>query len=296
MLDNFIHLYNIPLSLLGLSFVSTGAAFTYYRIDLSYNQNERLLNQDKQVHYNSFKSDFLVVLAERNYRYQVINMPDTWLFNTLYPNARSGDQKLNPQFEEFILFEENGQGFTEAMNTLSEVLGSKNGSRYYAGSYQPLNNLFLWLKEIIALDADVNLGFMAGESFKADFAQQTIGITKDIFFIVSCVNVFEGWRFFDNKQLRLWRKNIDRLDLIRSEAGQLSEFLTKGHQGGWCQDLIRGDLDAFKKLNLNNEMPDALKHNKHAKQYILEQFIVNGSTSLLKEDAQEALSTALQIK
>ena len=42
-LDTFVDVFSIPINLLGLSLVLSGAAFAYYRIELSYEQNERQL-------------------------------------------------------------------------------------------------------------------------------------------------------------------------------------------------------------------------------------------------------------
>ncbi len=233
-LENFIELYTIPLQLLGLTLVLVGASFTYYRIDLSFRQNERQI-------YNSFRDEFLHLLEAKPYKYKILDIPDIWLFNNLYPNAKKGDQDLLPEFEEFVTYEDevSHQGFFEAMKNLSNVLGTKD--QYYAGAHFPLGNMFLWLKEVIPIDADLNLGYLGGATFKGDYSNYIIDVSKDIFFIVNSVNAFEGWRFFNNKSKRIWRKNIDRLENIRQECELIEEFFDSANKAQWLKPLMIRD-------------------------------------------------------
>lgn len=292
-LENFVAIFNIPLSLLGLSFVATGAAFAYYRIELNYEQNERQLQQFTQSNYVSFRSEFLALISEIDYDFEVIDLPSSWLFNTLYPNAKSGDFKLNPEFEEFVLDKDDLQGFVGAMNALSETLTSHDGKRYWAGSHMPIANLFIWLRNIVTLDADVNFGFVSGASFTGEYSKNIIGIAKDILFIVSCVNTFEGWRLFENKDRRIWRKNIDRLTSVQEEAEALKEYLKNST---WLTVLMGNKLDVFEKVDILNDLPSNLRNNENAKHYIYECYTMGSFSSILSDEEKKALASSLHLR
>lgn len=288
-LENFIELYSIPLQLLGLTLVLVGAAFTYYRIELSYKQNERQI-------YNSFRDEFLNLLESNSYKYKILDIPDISLFNKLYPNSKNGDQNLTADFEEFITYKDEmaHQGFTEAMNNLSDVLGTKN--QYHAGAHQPLGNMFLWLRDIIPIDADLNLSYMAGDSFKGKYAKYIIDVSKDVLFIVSNVNVFEGWRFFDNRSKRNWRKNIDRLDNIIKECEYIDEFFANANNNQWVSTLMKRDYATFKTYNLQDVMPEAIINNIQAKEYIFESYTDKKGMGIITEaEAVELLKEKLNV-
>lgn len=280
-LDNFTEFYSIPLQLFGLILILVGASFTYYRIDLSYRQNERQI-------YSSFKDEFLSVLEAKKYEYKILDVPDIWLFNNLYPNAKNGDQELTTEFEDFIIYEDelSHQGFVEAMKNLGKVIRIKD--QYFAGAHSPLGNMFLWLREIIPIDADLNIGYMGGAKFEGKYSEYIIDLSKDIFFIVTSVNAFEGWRFFDNKSKRTWRKNIDRLENITKECEQINVFFEKARKAQWINTLIRNDYSTFKKFNLQDVMPAEIINNKNAKEYILEAWTGKSGTKIISEE--EAVS------
>ena len=126
-IDYFVQIFKIPISLIGLIFISTGAAFACYRIELSYEQNERQLEQFIRTNYNSFRGEFIELLKESDYKFQVIDLSEANLFSALYPNAKSGNWGLNTEFEDFI--SDDTQGFIAAMNNLRDLLSSTNGSR-----------------------------------------------------------------------------------------------------------------------------------------------------------------------
>lgn len=276
-LENFLELYSIPLQLLGLTLVLVGAAFTYYRIDLSFKQNERQI-------YNSFRDEFLHLLESKPYKYKILDIPDISLFNKLYPNSKKGDQQLSAEFKEFLTYKDKviHQGFLGAMSNLSNVLGTKD--QYYAGAHFPLGDMFMWLRDVIPIDADLNLGYMAGDSFKGKYANYIIDVSKDIFFIVSSVNAFEGWRFFDNKSIRIWRKNIDRLENVRKECDYISEFFSNATKDQWISTLKRRDYMTFKTYNLQDVMPAAIINNKQAKEYIFESYTDKKWMGIITED------------
>ncbi len=260
-----------------------GAAFTYYRIELTYEQNERQI-------YNSFRDEFLDLMRSKPYEFNILDIPDIWLFNSLYPNAKNGDHSLSSEFEEFLTYEDKlaHQGFNEAMNNLSEVINTKD--QYYAHSHFPLGNMFLWLRDFMPLDGDMNLSFLGGAKFEGEYSKVVSSLSKDIFYIATTVNAFEGWRFFSNKSKRSWRKNIDRLDVIANECKWLTVFFDKANNASWVHTLTRRDFDKFKTLELNDVIHDSINH-KSAKEFILESYTSN---NLIQDtDAIELLKSKL---
>lgn len=282
-LDNFVDLFSIPLKLLALGLVILGAIFTYYRIDLSYYQNERQI-------YSSFRDEFLDILNTKPYEYKILDIPDIWLFNKLYPNAKDGDYQLLDEFEEYIKTDEPYYGFTGSMNELSKAIGSND--QYSAHSYNSIGLMFQWLRDVIPIDADLNVGFTSGDSFSGEYSKTIIALSKDIFFIVTSVNAFKGWCFFDNKTKRLWRKNIDRLDTVSREANQISEYFSDRNRGDWLNALLRNDLVAFNEINILEEMPENLRNNNNAKNYIFEAYTKRNKL-ITNDDHLDALKNAL---
>lgn len=292
-IDNFYDIFKIPLNLLGTVFVSTGFAVAYYRVTLSYDQNQIQLEQSTQTNYTSFRSEFMSMLNEKEYKYAIINISNSWLFCNLYPTAKLGDNKLHSEFEKFV--NDESQRFISAMTNLLKTLSSSNGTRYHAGSYLPVSGLFMWLRDIIALDADVNLSFVSDASFTDSYSEQTIGVARDILHIVGTVNAFEGWRFFSNKDYRSWRKAIDQLEVTRQEAVMLTNYFAQDPQRIWRSALFRDDLETFKKIDVLNDFPSELRNNAAAKWYVFEVYNSSQFAGILTSEARDALASALHL-
>lgn len=292
-LEYFITTFNLPIKLLGLSFITMGATFAYYRSESTYEQNERQIEQFTQANYITFRDDFFELLKEQDYDLKAVNIPRSWLFSTLYPNAKKGDYTLCAKFEEFITWEENGQGFTGALNALVDTRGA---DKYNAGSYIQVGTFIIELRTMLNLkDADVNIGFDSGAIFTGRYAEDIINIANDTFFIVSTVNAFEGWRFFDNIKRRSWKSSIDLLVRIKQDSEAISNFFDNAHSSGLSTILAREELENLHDYDLRNKLPDELKDNNAAKQYIFDMYTKSLFRNLPKE-LKEALAIALNIK
>lgn len=185
----------------------------------------------------------------------------------LYPEAKSGNYKLSSEFEEFITWEEINQGFKGALNHLHGTLASRDGSRYVAQTYLPIWQFFIEMRELVRLkDADVELNFAAHSLFTGKPAKSLINVAYDTFFIVSIVNAFEGWRFFDHKERRSWQKDIDSLDTIRQQADILERLSRKEIFKELNHAMIRKDIEHINQLDILNEIPNSFKVMKHLKE------------------------------
>ncbi len=108
-LDNFIEIFEIPISFLSLTFVSIGVTLAYYRTELNYEQNQLNYTQNKRqieeftrTNYHSFRNEFIELVNEKGYQYKFIDLESSQLFNKLYPESRDGNYKLSQDFEHFI--------------------------------------------------------------------------------------------------------------------------------------------------------------------------------------------------
>ena len=291
-LEYFVETFNLPIKLLGLTFITTGAAFTYYRIESTHKQNERQIEQHIKANYTSLRADFFELLSEQDYEFKAIHIPQSWLFNALYPNAKNGDYQLSPKFEEFITWEENGQGFTGSLNGLQEILRAHDERKYKAHTYFQLGTFIMELRTLLNLyEADVNISSTSGDLFNERVAEDIINITNDTFYIVSTINAFEGWRFFDNEQRRQWKGSIDSLEKVKQTCEDISEFINSDNAGICFNELRRNDIEEFNKRHMRNELPENLKDNDAAKKYIFESL----NTFSLEAEAKEALANALNI-
>jgi len=295
-LDFFIILFELPIKLLGVALATTGIALAFYRSGLTYEQNQHQLEQFALSTHQSFKEEFISLLDRKENDYFKLQLRPEWLFSVLYPHSKQGNNNLNPEFSDFIQSDiYQYQDFFSAMKEIEKGVNSPDETRYYGASYQITSTMSLWLKEFVAIDMNVNLGRMSGQSFHGQYADDVIGLTKDIFHIVYIVNFFEGWEFFDNKQRRLWRINIDKLGLIAKESEQLSKVFEDKSFQAWRSAFYIGERPKFNASDplILGFLPEGLRNNNAAKQYFYHRIVKH---SVNDKSKQEELAKALNIK
>ncbi|MBI5477542.1 MAG: hypothetical protein HY906_01730 [Deltaproteobacteria bacterium] len=139
----------------------------------------------------------------------------------------------------------------------------------------------------------MNLSFLAHASFRDPYAAQVIGVTRDLFEVVSVVNALEDWSYFKNEERRAWRKALDRLALVRDEAEKLDEYLERAGHGGWMHALVRGDVGSFNAAQVLDDLPEGLRTNQRVLDYILWLFSAGPLACLIDDAARGALRAAL---
>lgn len=293
--DYFAKYFEFPINLFGATLIIAGVVVAYYRVDLTYKQNQHQLEQFTLSSHQVFKGEFISLLNRKEDDYYELQLRPEWLFSALYPLSKQGDNNLNPEFADFIKTDiHQNQDFFHAMEEIEKGVNSQDKNRYFAGTYRLTSQLSLWLIEFVGYDMNVNLGYIAGGTFQGKFADHVIGLTKDIFYIVCIVKSFEGWRYFDNKQRRKWRRNIDKLELVKKESEQLSETLSNEDFRAWRSEFYRDDCS-----KLNNPaplalgfLPKELRNNISAKQFF-HYAIVNHFVP--EKNKREELANALNI-
>lgn len=263
-LNKLIETLKIPFSILGLTFVTVGSAFAYYRIELSYQQHERQLEQKVHSNYKDFRDEFFMLSNERNYEYKIIDIPNSWLFSSLYPNAKKGDQKLIKEFEELLGCDDGLYGFQCVLDAFNSDV---KGARYTNSQYKSISNLFMWFREVFTFDAKLNMGFSSG-LYKGDFAKYTFEFMSDFLHIISTVNAFEGWRFFDNKKRRTWLNRINSLETIAENAKKIDEYFSSESYKKTQLYWFRQEFEKITKEVVMGDFPTELQNDTHAKFYI----------------------------
>lgn len=292
-LGTFVEVFSLPLKLGALWLALLAAAVALYRSELAYGQGKHAVEQATARGHMDFRSSFFRVLQEPGYDYQRLEIPHSWLFPALYPGAKTGDFALTEEFENFVIEE---GGFIEVMESLQKGIFSPAGGQYYAGFYSPLVNLFLQLRNMVPLDAEVNLRWSSGERFEGDFATAVEGIAKDVSYIVGSVNAFEGWRFFNNRQRRVWRKAVDRLTTVKEQSERLSAF-RKGKEWQVFQvALIAGRLDQIQTDQLTPTLPPEIGNNESLKRSLFTGLTSGPLEGVLDAEAREMLRHALELR
>ena len=294
--DYFTDYFAFPINLFGATLFITGVVVAYYRVDLTYKQNQHQLDQFTLANHQAFKEEFINLLNKSENDYYELQLRPEWLFNALYPHSKQGVNKLNNEFADFIKTDTyQDQDFFHAMDEIEKGVNRQDENRYFAGTYRLTSQLSLWLIEFVDYDMNVNLGYISNGNFQGQFAKHVIGLTKDIFYIVCIVNSFEGWKYFGNKQRRKWSRNIDKLELVKKESEQLSKTLGDEDFRAWRSEFYRYDYAKLKNPDpqVLGLLPEELRNNIAAKQYF-HYAIVDPVVS--EKNKQEELAKALDIK
>jgi len=292
--EKYIETLKTVFTLLAFIFISVGASFTYYRIDLSYQQHELQLEQQVHSHYKDFKDEFFMLADERNYEYKILDIPNSWLFNSLYPDAKKGNHNLIKEFEELLRCDDGLYGFQCVFDSIRNS-NNKSGDKYRNITYQPIALLFGWFKEMFAFDVKLNMSY-SQELYSGDFANYTYMFISDFLHIISIVNTFQGWHFFDNKKRREWLNIINNLEATAVKAEKISEYFSSTSCSETQQHWHRHEFDSITNQLVMRDFPTELQNDLQAKFYIYESFTDNRYVgSNIPEEGKTALASALGI-
>lgn len=91
---------------------------------------------EQQVHsnYKDFRDEFFMLADEREYKYKILDILNSWLFSSLYPNAKKGNQKLIKEFEELLRCDDNLYGFQCVLNAIDST-SARSGAKYTNTQY-----------------------------------------------------------------------------------------------------------------------------------------------------------------
>lgn len=259
-LENVFIIFDIPIRFIYLTFILATAALTYYRVELAYEQNERQLEQAILTNYHSFREDFFTVLNEKNYEFKELHVSDYLLFNKLYPESRSGDNKLSQPVYDFIANSENG--FLNVMDKIIYLCSDENKeiNPFLAENYEPIVEMSVEFLRIAGLGVE-GLETSKYDEFCGDYAEFVINIVNDFIHLVSIINIYEGHRFFDIKKRLNYKKAVAILNMRKHVGNDLNTAFKK----------LVSVLDGH-DLNDSNVMPD-LKYwmGSHLSKGILEE-------------------------
>lgn len=153
----------------------------------------------------------------------------------------------------------------------------------------------MWFKEIFAFDAKLNFGITSG-LYKGGFANYTFWFISDFLHIISIVNAFEGWYFFDNKKRREWLNKINNLEVVAAKAEKISEYFSTNSCSETQQYWHRHEFEKITKELVMRDFPSELQNDLQAKFYIYESFTDNRyGGSNMPEKGKAALASALGI-
>jgi hypothetical protein len=260
---------------------------------MSYKQNALQIEQLEQSNYISFRSDLETMLKEASSEIEEIVIPEGWLFNALYPNAKHGDFNLNAEYKSFLT--DDSDGLPASMDILVKTMASKNGDRYRASSYDFISRLTYWFLEIAPYDADLRIAYNAGDLFSGHHARIKRGLLRDLLLIATTINAFEGWSFFSNKERRNWVRAVERLEEIEEEATLLTEYLKWPSTAQWRMPLVKNNLKEFRDHDLLRDVPERMHKKEAFRRLIYETYTTREMKSLLSPEATIALAEALRI-
>jgi hypothetical protein len=280
-LDNFVEIFGLPLKLLGIELLTTGAALTYYRIELTYSQNENQLTQLTLINHQAFKEDFMSLLKEKKYKYKAYDIPSEWFFSALYPNSKQGCEELASIIEEFIKAPDGD--FSLAMDEIEGIVDNPNINPYLISNYSKTIAMVYRLIDLIELDLMVKFNENHLKIFGNDCADALLAALNDILQIVSVINAFEGWRFFDIYERSEFYRYIDELKAIKVMGNQIMSACDS--LPSYTIDL--SDISHVKVLQsaIDSYVSADVKHDDYAKKFVYDYILSNN----IGEDSDEFL-------
>lgn len=255
-------LFEIPTKLALTGLLLLAAAYALERLRIAQRQEAERVQQITRINYHDFRSEFLMTF-ERWVpgQFNVLHdLTPAAVFNSLYPQARHGDQTIAEPIRE-ILTDSLPQAF-EAMSDVSPT----DPARYDANSYEPIRELYDDLRRFIVWDAEVNFRYR-DPLMCSPLGDAYAGSAKDILSIASAVNEFEGMPFFDNEQRQRWRVAVDRLFESVEHSNLLEDFWQNLVVTRWRTALVNNDLDSAGRLDVLSRL-GRLTSNETARQYV----------------------------
>lgn len=219
-IDYLFILYASPIKLLAASVITIGLSFAYYRISLSFEQNQRIIRNQEEENYQKFREEFIETFKESGYELKTIKIPLPILFSSLYPRGSGGGVNLTPVFDGFIYDDtlpdnDYPQDFIRILRKLQNDSNNSNPNRFKIQTYMGCSTLFMQLRDICPIDVEgsINLSYTAGDSLsKGNFSSNIQNVYEDIFHIVTVVNMLHDQAFFSNNDRRLWHQAIQKIN------------------------------------------------------------------------------------
>lgn len=208
-LDMFFDLFKIPIRISGLVILFPTLFISFYRIQSTYSQNERLLKQDIIRSYSDHRDSFKQLLDETkiHYEFKILKINSEWLLSALYPNAKHGDDEIQEAVKYELLTE-----LPEYFQSLQRQLSENDTDKFYTEPYRDIYDIYERLSHVIPISQSTNYKKSEYHFFiTSDENLQIINLIKDIAELATVINAFHSWEWFSYQDTLNWQELIKEI-------------------------------------------------------------------------------------